>query len=336
VCLNQKVSVIVPVYKVEYFFERCLRSLFEQTLDSIEYIFINDCSPDSSMTVLEKIITEYPHRKSQVKIINHPQNMGLGTTRKDGMKAATGEYVISCDSDDWVNIDMYEKMYNKAIEENADIVCCGIYLEYFNKQMTKKYPYSEENASILKNRKYVLGGIYSAVWNKLIRRHLYLENDIYALDGINMWEDTAVTFRLRILSRKTVIIPDPFYHYNLQNGTSYISTYRLSYFKEKVKCVECIEKFTHDRHIYDEFIKTILFLRFMSKADLLIGKPIRDINRWKETYSETHKHIWKDAYLSLRWRILFWFTIKGFGNIACIIIDIQTKLKNILYSNKKL
>ena len=86
-----KVSVIVPVYGVEKYIERCARSLFEQTLDDIEYIFVDDCSPDRSIEILNQVIGEYPGRKDQVQIIHHASNQGLALARQTGLKAATGE-----------------------------------------------------------------------------------------------------------------------------------------------------------------------------------------------------------------------------------------------------
>ena len=86
-----KVSVIVPVYKVEKYIEKCVRSLFGQTLDDIEYIFVNDCTPDASMEVLQNVLEEYPARKSQVKIFNHTINTGQSGARRDGMRMATGK-----------------------------------------------------------------------------------------------------------------------------------------------------------------------------------------------------------------------------------------------------
>lgn len=88
-----KVSVIVPVYKVEKYIERCARSLFNQTLDDIEYIFVDDCSPDRSIEILNQVIGDYPRRKDQVQIIHHASNQGLALARQTGLKAATGEYI---------------------------------------------------------------------------------------------------------------------------------------------------------------------------------------------------------------------------------------------------
>lgn len=119
-----KVSVIIPVYGVEKYIKRCARSLFEQTLDDIEYLFIDDCTPDKSIEILKRVLGKYPHREKQVLIHRMEKNSGQAIVRKWGMLNATGDYVIHCDSDDWVDVTIYEKMYNKAIEEKSDVVVC--------------------------------------------------------------------------------------------------------------------------------------------------------------------------------------------------------------------
>ena len=114
--MNIKVSVCIPVYGVEKYIEKCARSLFEQTMqDGIEFIFVNDCTKDRSIEILEQVLAEYPHRKEQTRIIHHEKNRGLVAARNTGLAYASGEYIIHCDSDDWVELDMYEKMYKKAI-----------------------------------------------------------------------------------------------------------------------------------------------------------------------------------------------------------------------------
>ena len=116
------ISIIVPIYKVENYIERCVRSLLEQTYIGIEYIFVDDCSPDSSISILKKVIKEYPTRIDQIKIISHEKNMGLPAARNTGLKMAIGDYIFHCDSDDYVEKDMIEKMYQTAKEKDADIV----------------------------------------------------------------------------------------------------------------------------------------------------------------------------------------------------------------------
>ena len=116
---NPLVSVIVPIYGVEPYIEKCARSLFEQSLENMEFIFVNDCTPDKSVEILRQVIEDYPRRYLQIQIIEHEENRGLAMARNSGLLIAKGEYIIHCDSDDWVELDMYEEMYEKALEKNV-------------------------------------------------------------------------------------------------------------------------------------------------------------------------------------------------------------------------
>ena len=109
-----KVSVIIPIYNVELFIERCVVSLMEQTLEEVELIFVDDASPDGSVNILREVVGRYPSRKDCVKIITHSENKGLPAARNTGLAEATGEYIFYCDSDDFVELDLLESLYNKA------------------------------------------------------------------------------------------------------------------------------------------------------------------------------------------------------------------------------
>lgn len=121
-----KVSVVIPVYGVEKYIERCARSLFEQTLDDIEFIFVDDCTPDRSMEILAQIIKEYRLRFAEknyvVRTERMPTNSGQAAVRRHGIQLCTGNYIIHCDSDDWVDKDLYKQMYLLAISSGTDIV----------------------------------------------------------------------------------------------------------------------------------------------------------------------------------------------------------------------
>ena len=106
-----KVSVIVPVYKVETFIVRCAESLLSQTMEDAEFIFVDDASPDGSMRLLEECIAMHPERHDRVKILRHERNRGLPAARNTGMAAASGEYIYHCDSDDFADACMLEKLY---------------------------------------------------------------------------------------------------------------------------------------------------------------------------------------------------------------------------------
>ncbi len=115
-----KVSVISPFYKVAPFIERCAESLLGQTLEDVEFIFVDDASPDESRELLEKVIARHPERDA--RIVTHEANKGLPAARNAGLAVATGEFIFHCDSDDWVEPDMLEKMYKAAADNGADYV----------------------------------------------------------------------------------------------------------------------------------------------------------------------------------------------------------------------
>lgn len=318
-----KVSVVVPVYNVEKYIERCIRSLLGQTLDNIEFVFVDDASVDNSMAILKSLLDEYPSRLRQVKIVSHTINKGLAETRQDGFDIAQGEYIISCDSDDWVEDNMYELMYDFAKKYDADIVCCNYYAEYANKVVECKYSYGVETKFIL--NKSVPATLNSAVWNKLIRRRLYVENNIRWFQNINMQEDLGVTLRLRILSNKTLVIPEVLYHYNKKNVDSMASMPKLSFINEQIKCadllVDWIGKYADGA--YEELIRNV---KFWAKSSLIIHAKTQDIHRWISTFPETNLKIMKYKKMPLYNRIPMWLAIHGFYTAAKYLVVLKCYL----------
>jgi glycosyltransferase involved in cell wall biosynthesis len=268
----------------------------------MEYVFINDCTPDNSMLVLERVLEEYPHRKEQVRIFSHERNLGSGEARKAGMKAAKGRYIIFCDGDDWTETDMYEKMYTKAIKEDADVVCCDCRWEY--KQGIEVYEGTMDRGkkSIRSTEWDVLS---PCLWNKLVRRNLYVDRHIYPYEGINMWEDRGMTTRLCFLSKKTVFIHECLYHYNRQNPSSYTSRERKqSFAKERIKCAQELDVFFRDQGAYTAYNVSIQSLKFHAKLSLLRYGLYQE---WLHTFPETHRYIWKFptapfSLMAFRWQ----------------------------------
>ena len=154
-----KVSVIIPVYNVEDYIDRCLKSVIEQTLEDIEIIIVNDGSTDDSKKIIEKYINQYPNKI----IYLEKENGGLSSARNFAIPYAKGEYIAFLDSDDYIEPEMYEQMYNKAIKENADLVECDFIWEYPNKKKSDiGMEYTNKKEAIEKAR--------VVAWNKLYRR----------------------------------------------------------------------------------------------------------------------------------------------------------------------
>src|SRR5574344_2940798 len=161
-----KVSIIIPIYNVEKYIERCARSLFEQTEEDLEFIFVNDVTPDNSIQILNNVIKDYPSRKHQIKILENEKNLGVAETRLKGIMEASGEYIIHCDSDDWVDRDIYRMLYEKAKAEDLDIVWCDFYR---TDGVTNKRDIQNTNTDKVTILKYILTGKkQSTLWNHLV------------------------------------------------------------------------------------------------------------------------------------------------------------------------
>ena len=205
--INPLVSVLVPVYGVEKYIERFARSIFEQTYENLEIIFVNDCTPDSSIEVLRRVLNDYPSRIPQTKIIDHDRNRGLAAARKTALLASSGYYIQNYDSDDYVDVDMIQQMVALAQREDADIVICD-YKQVYESDLHYDYIKVAPSLQLEKCLLQILSGrVHSGVWNKLIKRSLYVENEIFPIEGLNLCEDLAVMYRLVYYAKMINYIP---------------------------------------------------------------------------------------------------------------------------------
>lgn len=292
-----KVSVIVPIYNVEKYIERCAVSLFEQTLDDIEYIFVDDCTPDNSISILESVLKEFPNRIHQVKIIPHKKNQGQAGARTTGMKAMTGEYMIHCDPDDWVEPDMYELMYNQAIKTNADIITCAYILEDDSKQIINVEPDNTTQESLLNIT------FSSRLFDKLIRSSIINDYQIYPYNGINSGEDLNIIIRSYFYAKYIYNICNPLYHYNNLNPNAITKkSPKIRIEKYTRKNLELLSNFLQLKsgNKYDHVIN---FYKWRAKYELL-ENPHRDLWYWSKLWPECHKDIHKYG-LPFKQRIIF-------------------------------
>lgn len=278
-----KVSVIIPIYRAEKYIEQCARSLFEQTLESIEFIFVDDCSPDKSIDVLESVLTKYPSRIPNTKILHHQYNRGSAAARNSGHSVAQGEYIIDCDSDDWVDNNMYELMYQKAQQTNADIVICDWEEVYAT---TKKRIFTNPPTDNIGCVAALLSGkIHGSLVNKLIKKSLYTKNNIQCKEGMNFCEDLYVTYRLLYYAKSIAYINLPLYHYNQTNLNSYTST-QLSKTSQQGLIELSHEVRTFFKKQEEENItiqKSILYLNNSIKSNILLNGDISYADQIEKT-----------------------------------------------------
>ena len=302
-----KVSVIIPIYKVEKFIERCVRSLMEQTLDEVEYIFVDDASPDKSIQILQSVLKEYPYRSEHVKLLVHEQNKGLPAARNTGLAVANGEYIFHCDSDDYVETDMLQKMYESAKEKEADVVWCDWYLSFEKNERYMKQPSYVEPLDALKAM--LSGAMKYNVWNKLVKRSLYIENEITFPVGYGMGEDMTMMM-LFAHANKVTYLPKAFYHYVKLNTGAFSQTYSDRHIIELQYNVDRIVEYIHS-HYGDALEKELAFFKLDVKFPFLISGESKKYQLWKEWYPEANTYILQNNNISARSRWIQWLAWKG-------------------------
>ena len=234
-----KVSVIVPIYNVEKYLEKCINSLLSQTLEDIQIILVNDGSKDNS----GNIAREYEKNNKNRIIYVEKENGGLSDARNYGLKYATGDFVAFLDSDDYIEKNAYEEMYNKAIEENADYVECDFIWEFPNKiRVDKQYPY--------KNKKEMLSFVRVVAWNKLIKRQLITDNNLEFPKGLR-YEDVEFTYKLIPFINKFAYVDKPFIHYVQREGS--IANVQNERTAEIFTVLDNVIEFYKKNNIYEEY-----------------------------------------------------------------------------------
>lgn len=208
----RKVSIIVPIYDVEKYIKQCVVSLFQQTYNNIEYVFVDDCTPDSSVAILQETLINYPNRHEQIKLIHHNQNRGSGATRKTGLRHATGELVMFVDSDDYITANCVETLERRQAENGADIVE-GAYITFSgNRELSVTHP-----ALVSSKEKYLKAilmhnTVSHQIWGRIIRRDFFQEAEVDFVEGVNNGEDYSVMGRLLLTARRD-IVDEPVYCY---------------------------------------------------------------------------------------------------------------------------
>ncbi len=206
-----KLSIIVPIYNSGKYLYKCINSLLRQTLDDIEIILVDDHSIDNSLNIINNYQRLYPDK---IKVLSNIENKGAGYSRNKGLLVATGEYIGFIDSDDYIEPDMYEKMYVTAVNNNDDIVVTNMDLKYLGLDfsfLSRKCPTEQNRFDIKENKEYLVNAKPSCC-NKIYRREL-LKRESFP-EGLK-WEDYP--FTLNIISKSTMVecLADTSYHYRI-------------------------------------------------------------------------------------------------------------------------
>ena len=215
-----KLSVIVAVYNVEQYIEKCLEALVNQTLEEIEILVVNDGSPDGSQAVIDKYACQYPEKVHSLQ----KENGGLSDARNYGIARATGKYIAFVDGDDYVDVHMYENMVAKAESKDYDMVVCNVNYIYEEEAECRKHISSHIEKDLLTKEevKSSMTVIYPAAWNKIYHRRIFDKG--YEFKKKVWYEDVEFIHRIYPEIQCIGSIHEPYYQY-LQRGNSITSVF---------------------------------------------------------------------------------------------------------------
>lgn len=311
-----KVSVIITIYNREKYIEDCARTLFEQTLDGVEFIYVDDASTDQSILILKNLLVNYPMRQSLTKIICLEKNSGRAVARQTGIDNSTGEYIIHVDSDDWVDRDMLEKLYLKAKETDADIVGCNVTHEYKKYQRVFRQNYSDDMDENI--RRLLNGEIFPSLCTSLTRTSLIKDNHIAFPQGLDTGEDLLFNLHLYLHAQKVIGIDDPSYHYrHTEDSGSFKHTEKS--INSVIEVARRIESLLRENGNYDKFADVIQFRKFSMKCALITDFNNKDNNiAWLNLFPETNNAIWSYKQINWKRRVELWLAAHNQFKLAVL------------------
>ena len=307
---SMTVSVIIPVYNASATLGGCLDSLNRQTIQRFELLFIDDSSTDRSLDILMSYAEQYSTGDFVVKVLRHERNRGVAAARNTGLEYATGEYVYYVDADDFIEPDTLECLLKEAQEKELDIVGHEWFLTFKSDERYMKQPLFVTPDEAL--RQMMCGVMRWNLWLFLVRRSLYVENNIRFIEGMNMGEDMMVMMKLFACAKRVAIINRAFYHYGQSNSGSLTKTYSAEHIRQVTNNVQEAERFISASSYAGLLSEFIPLLKLNIKLPLLITDDESRYRQWTEWFPEANGYVMKDKRLPLRTRLLQLVAVKRY------------------------
>lgn len=298
--IKPAISIIVPVYNAEKYLHRCIDSILAQTFYNFELLLINDGSRDNSGIICD----EYANEDSRVRVF-HSENLGVSAARNIGLKNAYGEWIAFIDSDDWISLTMYEKLYMCAKSSSADIIYCDYYQDFGNREVYEMV--DDLNISKLELFKSLLVKGWPVIWNKIYRSEIFKKNNILFLEGCNFCEDLLFTVESFYYSKNNVYINEALYHYNRTNINSLVRTLwtkdkMVKNIQDGIDVIERLILFFKCKDMYNLLEKELAWSLLKAKVGYMYLKEKRQY--YFNLYPELNKYIYSNPLTSRKIKIL--------------------------------
>jgi len=267
----------------------------EQTFRDVEFIFVDDASPDESADILRKVLAEYDR---DVRIVKHEFNLGLPRARNTGLDYAKGDYIYHCDSDDWLEPTMLEDLYLAASNSEADFAYCEFYIDFGDSRRhmpTPDYP----DAETMVKEGFLAGKMKYNVWNKLVRRELYFEpSPIRFPEGHSMGEDMTM-IALAMRAKGVVRVQKPLYHYMRTNLGAFTNTFSERHLDDIRINVDSVMAWLDDWNTSEIELYKALF-KLNVKLPFLFSGSFKQYRLWHNWYPEANAYIGCNTFLPRR------------------------------------
>ena len=288
------ISIVIPVYNIERYLNKCLDSIINQSFKDFELILINDGSTDNS----GEICDHYAQKDSRVKVI-HKDNGGVSSARNIGLDQAKGEWITFVDSDDWVHEDFLKKRHELAIAENADVAYCDLELVYSDHS-----EYCRTAEIDPKEKTQVSSWIrsksnYSPIL--LIKKELLDYHNLRFMPEVRLCEDLNLILKVILYAKKIVHVKEALYFYNKQNTASTMHNPHLYWGDLQLAFSDLIDTFKANG-VYDHYKEEISWCILEYKFFSIINNE-HSFDELKDFYQESHKYIWTNVFLNFKSKV---------------------------------
>ena len=306
--MSNLVSILVPFYNVEQYIDRCIQSLIEQTYENIEILLIDDCSPDKSLEIAQ----HYAHNDPRIKILRYEKNRGLGGARNYGLENATGEYLLFVDSDDYIEPNTVEVLFDKA-KQNDLCVLEANYLkegEINSEVLPRKSCYSEK---VFSGKEYWESIPIAPVvaWNKFYKLSFLIENNI--VFQLRKFEDVAFTAEVFMKAERVMNIDFPFYHYIVRENSIMTETTSVSHLEDAYSLIKDMKILFESNKENEQMKKSYLYsyigffrLWHLYKGDITIKKEMK--RSVMMLFKASRKFILGSSKLGFKQRVLLFIS----------------------------
>ena len=311
---STKISIIVPIYKIERYLRQGIESILAQTFTDFELLLIDDGSPDECPTICD----EYAKKDTRIHVFHKP-NGGLTSARNYGLDNAKGEWIMHIDGDDWIEPTYIEELYNAAIKNKADIAICGFRFAFEDGRYIEEHPTIWDDDKSASLNRYI-ASVWTTAWGSIQNVSIYRDNGVISPKNITYCEDFHLMARLCYFADKVVSIDSPLYNYRQQSSSIIHSLNEKTWSDELTVYKEIIDFFRSHGEI-DTYKKTMSWRTLKAAQDMTLNTS--RFEEFKNYNPDKKNYIWDCPFIGFKLKVLAWLITHRCESIAILITHLR-------------